>query len=125
MSPALHHLALRTHDLPRLERFYGDLLGLRVARRDPARGSIWLAAGAVVVMLEQAEPDEPGPAEGSRDLVAFAVDPTSPRPDLEAWRAHLAQSGISVEAETPFTLYFRDPDGRRLAVSAYAFTPTP
>jgi glyoxylase I family protein len=125
MSPALHHLALRTHDLPRLERFYADVLGLRVSRRDPARGSLWLAAGAVVVMLEQAAAAELGPAEGSLDLVAFAVDPASPRPDLEAWRAHLAQAGIPIEAETPFTLYFRDPDGRRLAVSTYAFTPTP
>jgi hypothetical protein len=42
------------------------------------------------------------------ELLAFAVD------DKEAWRAR-----VEVEAETADTLYFRDPDGRRLAVSSY------
>lgn len=106
----IHHVALRTTDLPRLERFYRDVLGFAVARRDDARGSVWLDARGAVLMLERAEPGEPAIPLGSRELLAFAVD------DKEAWRAR-----VSVEGETAQTLYFRDPDGRRLAVSSYPF----
>jgi catechol 2,3-dioxygenase-like lactoylglutathione lyase family enzyme len=106
----IHHVALRTTDLPRLERFYREVLGLAFLRRDDARGSVWLEAQGVVLMLERAEPGEPAVPSASRELLAFAVD------DKEPWRARLA-----VEAETAHTLYFRDPDGRRLAVSSYPF----
>jgi glyoxylase I family protein len=106
----IHHVAFRTTDLPRLERFYRDVLGFAVLRRDDARGSVWLDADGAVLMLERAEPGEPPVPPASRELVAFAVD------DRETWR-----SRVDVEAETAHTLYFRDPDGRRLAVSSYPF----
>jgi catechol 2,3-dioxygenase-like lactoylglutathione lyase family enzyme len=115
MSLRIHHIALRARDTSRTERFYVSVLGLEVRRRDPERGSVWLRAGDVVLMIERMEAGEPAPADGSMDLVAFAVN------DREAWRARLAEAGVSVEAETPNTLYFRDPDGRRVGVSVYAF----
>jgi catechol 2,3-dioxygenase-like lactoylglutathione lyase family enzyme len=104
----IHHVAMRTADIARLERFYVETLGLRVVRRDAARGSVWLDAAGAVLMLERAGPDEPAIPAGTRELVAFGVE------DKEVWRARVA-----VEAETAHTLYFRDPDGRRLAVSSY------
>jgi catechol 2,3-dioxygenase-like lactoylglutathione lyase family enzyme len=107
----IHHVAFRTNDLPRLERFYCDVLAFTVLQRDAPRGSVWLDAGGAVLMLERAEPGEPPVAPESRELLAFAVE------DKEAWRARVA-----VEAETLHTLYFRDPDGRRLAVSSYPFS---
>ena len=106
----IHHVALRTGDVARLERFYAGQLGLQVLRRDDARGVVWLDAGGTVIMLEPAGSGEPGVPPGTMELVAFAVD------DKEAWRAKL-----TVEAETAHTLYFRDPDGRRVAVSDYRF----
>jgi catechol 2,3-dioxygenase-like lactoylglutathione lyase family enzyme len=106
----IHHVALRTRDLARLERFYASVLGLRVVRRDDARGSVWLDADGTVLMLERAGADEPEVPTGTMELVAFAVD------DKETWRDRVA-----VEAETEHTLYFRDPDGRRVAISSYAF----
>jgi catechol 2,3-dioxygenase-like lactoylglutathione lyase family enzyme len=107
----IHHVALRSADVARLERFYAATLGLAVLRRDEARGSVWLDAEGVVLMIERAEPGEALVAEGSMELVAFAVD------DKEAWRDRVGP----VEAETAHTLYFRDPDGRRVAVSDYSF----
>jgi len=104
---------MRTPDVVRLERFYAGVLGLAVLRRDDARGSVWLDAAGSIVMLERADAGEPGPPAGSRDLVAFAVD------DKEAWRERLGLAGVTIEAETVYTLYFRDPDSRRVAVSAY------
>jgi catechol 2,3-dioxygenase-like lactoylglutathione lyase family enzyme len=102
---------MRTPDLPRLERFYAGTLGLPVVRRDDGRGSVWLDAGGTVLMLERATREEPSVPAGTRELVAFAVD------DKEAWRARLV-----VEDETAHTLYFRDPDGRRIAVSDVALS---
>jgi catechol 2,3-dioxygenase-like lactoylglutathione lyase family enzyme len=117
----LHHLALRSRDPARLVRFYGDLLGLPVARRNEARGSVWLGLGPVVLMIERAADGEPLPDRTSLELLAFAVDPGSDRPDLGAWRLCLAAAGVRIEAETPFTLYFRDPEGRRVGLSVYDF----
>jgi catechol 2,3-dioxygenase-like lactoylglutathione lyase family enzyme len=121
VSLRIHHLALRTRDPARIARFYGDVLGLPIARRDETRGSVWLEATGVVLMIEPADASEPAPNEGTRELLAFAIDPASPHPDLPAWRARLGEANVPIEAETPFTLYFRDPEGRRLAVSAFAF----
>jgi catechol 2,3-dioxygenase-like lactoylglutathione lyase family enzyme len=109
----IHHLALRTRDLPRLRAFYVEALGLAPSN---LRGSgVWLQAGDAIVMLEQAEESEPAVPAGSRELVAFAVEPGQ----LPAFEARLAQHGVAIEARTRHTLYFRDPDGRRVGVSQY------
>jgi glyoxylase I family protein len=111
----IHHVALRTGDLPRLEAFYVDVLGLSVTKRQGER-SVWLDAGGTIVMLEARDaPGEPGVPEGTKELVAFAIEPGA--------RAHygerLSRAGVAIEAETPSTLYVRDPDGRRVGLSAY------
>lgn len=63
-------------------------------------------------MIELRGKDEPDVARGSLDLVAFGASK----------RAHDALAKkIAVEASTDFTSYFRDPDGRRVAVSHFDF----
>jgi glyoxylase I family protein len=113
----IHHIALRTGDLPRLAAFYCGVLGLELTRRDSER-SLWLRAGETIVMLERAEAGEPAIANGSMEMVAFAI---TAEERAECMR-RLAAGGVDVEAETPFTLYVRDPDGRRVGLSHY---PTP
>jgi catechol 2,3-dioxygenase-like lactoylglutathione lyase family enzyme len=115
MSLRIHHLALRARDPAATERFYVSVLGLPVVTRHADRGSVWLDAGGIVLMVERAEEDEPAISGGTRELVAFAID------DLAVWRLRLAQSGVEVEGETAYTLYVRDPDGRRVGLSTYAF----
>jgi hypothetical protein len=66
-------------------------------------------------MLEQAEDGEPEILQASKELVAFGIE----APDVERWRRVLDANGIPVEGETAFTLYFRDPDGRRIGLSHY------
>jgi glyoxylase I family protein len=114
----VHHLALRTRDLPRLEAFYAGLLGLDVLRRDGAR-SVWLRAEGAVVMLELAEPGEPEVPARSMEMLAFAIAPE----ERAEYTRRLELAGVAVEAETPFTTYFRDPDGRRVGVSHYPHAP--
>ncbi|MBL8680501.1 MAG: VOC family protein [Myxococcales bacterium] len=113
----LHHLALRTHDIERTASFYRDAIGLReMARKLDDHGalrSIWLEADGVVIMVERRADGEAGVSPMSMELVAFSID----RAMREEFRSRLAP----IEAETEFTLYARDPDGRRVAVSCYAF----
>jgi catechol 2,3-dioxygenase-like lactoylglutathione lyase family enzyme len=118
----IHHIALRTRDVPRLTAFYSDVLGLARSGREPraaqsAADRVWLEAGGAILMIERAEEDEPTvhPGSSTKDLIAFTID----RTEAAAWLARLADHGVRIEAETAFTFYFRDPDGRRVALSHY------
>ena len=105
----MHHLAFRTADLARLERFYVDVLGLAVSRR--TERSVWLDAGGTILMLERADAGEPAVPPGTMELVAFAA--------TAARRDGLTAAGVPIEGRTAYSLYFRDPDGRRIGISSY------
>ena len=62
-------------------------------------------------MLERREGSEPTVPPGSKELVAFAVS--------REMIARLEEAGIAIEVRTPYTLYVRDPDGRRVGLSSY------
>jgi catechol 2,3-dioxygenase-like lactoylglutathione lyase family enzyme len=112
--PAIHHLALRTRDVAGLASFYSDWFDLRCVR-DLAPRALWLGLEqAAVLMIEAAAPDEPAPPPQSLELIAFGVS-AERRGEL---RAALIARGL-LEAETEHTVYFRDPDGRRVAASSY------
>src|SRR5689334_13680124 len=91
----IHHIAMRTRELARLEPFYARVLGLEVIQRDGTR-SVWLRAGDTIVMLEEAETREPLVPSGSMELVAFAVS----KDDLEHYRLVLSENHVAIEAET-------------------------
>jgi catechol 2,3-dioxygenase-like lactoylglutathione lyase family enzyme len=110
----IHHIALRTRDVARLTRFYEGVLALRRLREQPGY-SVWLDLGGAVLMIEQAGEDEPPVAPGTRDLLALRVDDAG----RAAVLARLTAAGGALEAETQHTSYFRDPDGRRVAVSTH------
>ena len=115
--PRVHHLALRVADPDRSAAFYTGLLGLpELRRQQEASGlrAVWLRAGDVVLMLER-RLRGPGESEGSAHLLALAVD------DLAASAERLTRAGIAIEDRTEHTLYFRDPDGHRLALSDFPF----
>jgi catechol 2,3-dioxygenase-like lactoylglutathione lyase family enzyme len=110
----VHHLAFRTADLAKLERFYVEVLGLAVVRRNEAR-SVWLDAGGAIVMLEVRDADEAAPVAGSKELVAFAIEAGA----RAEYMNRLATAEVPIEASTDFTMYVRDPDGRRIGLSSY------
>ena len=71
----IHHLAFRTFDLPALTRFYCDVLGLKQREVRP-NGSVWLAAGDAILMLEAATEGEPMVTAGSMDFLSFRISPS-------------------------------------------------
>jgi catechol 2,3-dioxygenase-like lactoylglutathione lyase family enzyme len=113
----IHHVALRTRDIGRLSAFYCEVLAFAISDRHAAR-SVWLRAGDAIVMIEQADSAEPEPAPGSMDMIAFCIDPR----DRANFEARFAAAGVVVEARTAYTLYVRDPDGRRVGLSHYPNT---
>jgi catechol 2,3-dioxygenase-like lactoylglutathione lyase family enzyme len=111
---ALHHLALRTRNLDALAAFYRDWFGFQVVR-DARPRSLWLGLEhGAVLMIEHAQEDEPAPDPRSLELLAFR----SSLAERAGLRDRLLVEGM-LEAETEHTLYFRDPDGRRVALSSY------
>jgi glyoxylase I family protein len=111
----VHHIAFRTYNLPRLEQFYVEVLGLPVKERHAER-SLWLDVGESMLMLEQAREEEPEIPTGSMEFLAFTMIASEHR----AWRTRLLAAGVVIEHETDFTIYFRDPDGRRIGLSHFS-----
>jgi catechol 2,3-dioxygenase-like lactoylglutathione lyase family enzyme len=117
----LHHLAIGTRDVARLARFYIDVLGLREVTRhlhaDGSLRSVWLDLGGSLLMIEPT--DEPprtvvGVGAGPF-LIAVAVSVD----ERAAFETRLAGAGSNIELRSEFTSYARDPDGNRIALSAF------
>lgn len=115
----LHHVALRVADPLRSARFYGALLGLReLAVHHGPQGAVravWLALGEEALLMLEHSLRPPGATDGSAHVLVLACD------DLAAAEQRLATAGVPVLDRTQFTLYFHDPDGHRVGLSAYRF----
>ncbi len=117
----VHHVAVKVVDLAAAERFYVSLLGLPILRRWPAtdgRGdrSLWLDLGGdAFLAVERAASATPAKAEDAPGLhlVALAIA----RAERDAWTARLTAAGHPVYHQTDYTLYTRDPEGNRIALS--------
>ncbi len=117
----LHHLAVVVEDLSRAEKFYCDVLGLTVLRRwnddHGVHRSTWVLLGDAFLAIERAGSAGPKRADDApgHHCVALKIDAS----EREDWRARLTSAGHPIERESPFSIYFRDPDGNLLALSHY------
>jgi len=121
----VHHLAIQVRDLPSVERFYREVLGLPVLRRWPAADgvgerSVWLDMGdgafLALEVIGAAHADAHADPDGARagiHLVALRIG-TAERGE---WEARLARAGVAIYHRTAFTLYVRDPEGNRVGLS--------
>jgi catechol 2,3-dioxygenase-like lactoylglutathione lyase family enzyme len=117
----LHHLAFRTHQLAPLVAFYRDLLQLPQGRAQPGY-SQWFHLGPTVLMVEQAEAHEPAiPAKTMELALSIPVTPAA----QAALEARLTAANTPIEFRTAATIYFRDPDGRRLGASTAQLSAPP
>jgi len=123
----LHHLALGTNDVKALAAFYREVLGLRELTRhahaDGALRSVWLDLGGAVLMIEQTEaaPRRVNGIGAGPFLLAFHASHEEQTRVAEK----LATLGLMIEARGEWTSYARDPDGNRIAFSAYPLESLP
>ena len=118
----IDHIVLRVVDLDRMIRFYTDVLGCTLERRQDAIGLVQLRAGSSLVDLVPVDQKlgrmggaPPGKEGRNVDHFAFRVEPF----DEAAIRAHLARFDVShgpaesrygAEGEGP-SIYVTDPEG--------------
>lgn len=123
----LHHVAIGARDVDRVAGFYRDLVGLpELARHredDGTLRSVWLALGGAILMVERTveEPRNVHGVAAGPFLLAFAVD----RGGRDALELRLSRAGRAVESRTEHTIYFRDPEGNRVAASSRPCRGTP
>ena len=121
MERKLHHLGLGAHDIEFVAAFYRDLLGLREVSRhhepDGRLRSVWLDLGGAVLMIERTE--EPARRVQGVGAGLFLLALAAGQAERVTLEKSLAASGSPIEARTEHTIYFRDPEGNRVAISSY------
>src|SRR6188768_353369 len=117
----LHHLALGTRDVARLARFYIGVLELREVTRhlhaDGSLRSVWLDLGGSLLMIEAT--DQPPRTVTGIGAGPFLIAVAVLAEERSGFEARLERAGSVVESRSEFTSYARDPDGNRIALSAY------
>jgi catechol 2,3-dioxygenase-like lactoylglutathione lyase family enzyme len=119
---ALDHLVLRIVELPRMLRFYVDVLGCTLERRQDEIGLVQLRAGSALIdlvpvdgPLGRAGGAAPGAEGRNLDHFCLRIEPF----DEAAIRAHLARHGhaagpaewrYGAEGSGP-SIYVDDPEG--------------
>lgn len=118
------HVVLRARDLAALERFYVEVLGLAVERRQDLIGLVQLRAGAQLIDLVAAGGmlggGAPDPSEAGRNLDHLCLNVEDF--DLARVTAHLEAHGVAVgESGRRYgaggfgvSLYLTDPEGNGL-----------
>jgi catechol 2,3-dioxygenase-like lactoylglutathione lyase family enzyme len=118
----IDHLVLRVRDVHTMIRFYGEVLGCPVHRRDEKIGLVQLRAGRGLIDLVPVDSEigragGAAPAREGRNLDHFClrVDPW----DADAIAAHLRAHGVTpgevtqrfgAEGQGP-SIYLTDPEG--------------
>lgn len=121
--PALNGVletALYVDDPDRSARFYQAVFGFEaIVTIDRLIAMSILGRQVLLLFKKGASLDRETPHDGTGQLhLAFAVAAE----ELDAWRDHLREQGVAIEAEQVWerggrSLYFRDPDGHLLEVA--------
>ena len=113
--------ALYYSDAERTERFYTDILGMRLLDREPGR-SLFFRVGDSVLLLFKAEETLRGrtlPSHGATGSIHICF--LTPEKEYERWKAHLASRGIPILQESRWpnglSFFFHDPDGNLLEIA--------
>ncbi|MBV1799807.1 VOC family protein [Siccirubricoccus sp. G192] len=123
----LSHVALQVQDLPRMQRFYAEVLGLEVSDQGTARDlgceMVFMSGSAAAhhqLVLMSGAPGQRAPSRVNH--LAFAVDSLAA---LRAIRDHALALGATgmrqIDHGNAWSVYFADPEGNPLE----AFLDTP
>ncbi len=132
----IDHIVLRVVALEPMMRFYTEVLGCTVERRQDAIGLVQLRAGSSLVDLVPVDGKlgaiggaAPGPEGRNVDHFCFRIDPF----DEAAVRAHLArfdvaggptESRYGAEGEGP-SIYLTDPEGNTVELKGAPYQSAP
>jgi len=125
--------ALYVDDMDRAVDFYGRVLGLSSIFRNDRLTAFDAGSGGVLLIFRRGASveDMPGPSgiipghDGRGPLhMAFKI----PAAELQAWRTHLAASGVPIRSEVTWhaggtSLYFHDPDGHVIELATPGLWP--
>ncbi len=110
----LCHLALNVRDLDACERFYVDVLGMRVEWR-PDADNVYLTTGTDNLALHRTRSEAVPSDPQDLDHIGFLMRDAEA---VDAWHEYLSADGVVIHAP-PHThrdgarsLYCRDPEGR-------------
>jgi len=121
----LDHVVLRVRDVARVERFYCEVIGCSLERRQEKIGLTQLRAGSTLIDLVDVEGEigragglPPGRDGHNMEHFCLRIDPF----DEAALGAHLRGHGIAVQAAQPRfgadgqgpSIYLDDPEGNRI-----------
>ena len=123
---ALGEVAFRVNDLPRMKRFYQEVLGLEILGESQTAALLTIAAGygghtQVLGLFDRSLPV--GVERTTVDHVAFTID----LEDYESEKQRLESLGLQVEVTVHEwvkwrSLYFYDPEGNEIEL--VCFDPT-
>jgi catechol 2,3-dioxygenase len=115
----LGHVVLKVRDLQRSERFYSDVLGLRVAARMDVPPMVFYTLGnhhdfAITAVGD----DAPAATGNSPGLAHVAFKVGASTDELRAAKQHLDAHGVAIGGIADHTvsqsIYFDDPDGNTI-----------
>ena len=115
----LGHLVIRVRDLEESERFYTDVLGLKVMNKRPGEMTFMSADTALSheLALVPVGEDAPGPEESRVGLYHFAWEMDS-LDDLKKLYSVMKERGVKIggigDHGISLGVYFFDPDGNEI-----------
>lgn len=127
MSPLTHVIetALYVDDLEAAERFYTEVLGLRLHLKDEGKFVFYKMAETMLLIFDPKTIEDdnhelpPHGAHGPAHL-CFRMA----QEELDAWRDYLVKRGVEIETEHTWpngarSVYFRDPAGNSLELGPW------
>ena len=109
----LRHVALWVKDIEACERFYSDLVGMRVEWR-PDSDNVYLTSGNDNLALHRAPADFTPDRAQRLDHIGFIIDHIE---QVDAWHDFFKSNGVTILKEPKThrdgarSFYCRDPDG--------------
>ena len=119
----LHHIALGAQNIERLADFYQEFFELSALKIHPDDHgeirSIWLDLSPGILMLEKSAHTDAPLKDMALGKGPFLLAFTMEEKDKDNFLQKLTEQNLSLEGQTDFTYYFRDPENNRVAVSTY------
>jgi catechol 2,3-dioxygenase-like lactoylglutathione lyase family enzyme len=115
-TKGIRHVALRVHDMARMEAFYRDVLGYLEEWR-PSPEELYMTRGSDNLALHAGAPARGEAIESRLDHIGLLMGRAE---DVDAWAAWLESRGVALDTrprthrDGARSFYARDPEGNRI-----------